>query len=106
MEYSRLKSLTNALTFFGPSNWALAPAPFSSLQYNSWWSEWKLHLRSHPVALYCAKNNTNYNPTVNEVTLTFILVNPFFSYAFVHLFDQFIFILHVADRNVSSENKC
>jgi hypothetical protein len=44
MEYSHLKALTDDLTNTEPFNWAPAPAPFSSQQYNSWWSEWKLHL--------------------------------------------------------------
>jgi hypothetical protein len=81
LEYGHLKALTNTLTDVNLVNWAPAPAPFSSSQYNSWWSEWKLHLRTHSVAYYCAIIDLEYQPTSNEVK--FYLAHTIFYKLFV-----------------------
>jgi hypothetical protein len=104
MEYSQLKSLTDDLIYSEPVNWAPALAPFSSSQHNSWWSEWKLHLRNRPVALYCTKINPEYHPTINEVLLTLLESLFLIIHLFLLLINDVTALLTV-DRIIAVANK-
>jgi len=65
LSYDRLKDLEPNIDMTLLANWQIAP--FTTIPFTQWWSEWQEHLFCKSVNLYCTALNNSYQAAENEV---------------------------------------
>jgi hypothetical protein len=65
LSYDRLKDLEPNIDMTLLANWKIAP--FTTIPFTQWWSEWQEHLFCKSVNLYCTALNNSYQAAENEV---------------------------------------
>ena len=63
--YDRLKNLEPELDMQALADWQIAP--FTTIPFTQWWSEWQEHIFCKATNLYCIALNENYQAADNEV---------------------------------------
>ena len=65
LSYDRLKNLEPNIDMTLLANWQIAP--FTTIPFTQWWSEWQEHLFCKSINLYCTALNNSYQAAENEV---------------------------------------
>jgi hypothetical protein len=91
LSYDRLKDLEPNIDMTLLADWQIAP--FITIPFTQWWSEWQEHLFYRSVNLYCIALNNNYQAAENEVQTKPILMtfhNIFYLHFLTITFDRMI----------------
>ena len=82
LSYDRLKDLEPNIDMTLLADWQIAP--FITIPFTQWWSEWQEHLFCRSVNLYCIAMNNNYQAAEDEVQIKSILMT-FHNIFYLHL---------------------
>ena len=80
LAYNRLKGLEPNIDMTQLADWQIAP--FTTIPFVQWWSEWQEHLFCESVRIYYIALNENYQGTDDEVRAK----NPSVVFPILHFF--------------------
>ena len=67
LTYNRLKSLEPVIDMTQLADWQIAP--FTTIPFVQWWSEWQGHLFCRSLKIYCIALDENYQSSNDEVNI-------------------------------------
>ena len=72
LTYNRLKNLEPVIDMTQLADWQIAP--FTTIPFAQWWSEWQEHLFYGSLKIYCIALDENYQSIDDEVNIKLSLV--------------------------------